>query len=490
MYNGHSGDYLKLLNEGALNKIHLSTINIMETTGIRFVTKEAISIFRSAGFLIENENIVKFRPDQVEGAIKKAPRKFTRHGLDPKYDIVMGDGTLSMGGGSLPLYVVDPFTYKRRNAALTDMVNFTRLVDGLKNLAIGNGVVKPWDVPDSVMHAIWNQNAVVNTYKPSCCWYATDKKTAQDTIDILSAACGGLNKLKEMKTWAITVCPDNSLTWGDSIIGLIEMAKVEVPIEILPMPFCGSMYPVTITGALVQANAETLSAIVLSQIINPGAPIIYAPSYGGIMDMSVGSHAFGTPETALYGAVAAQLGKWYGFPTNIMMGTTDSKVPDAQASYEKMMTMLLPALAGVDCMSLVGGMLDFALSASYEQMVIDNEIAGQVLRIRRGIEVNDETLAVDVIKDIGHGGHYLEHEHTLKHFREEFWMPEIADRYSREIWERNGGKDIKERAKEKVRQILAEHHPEPLDAEKRKEVDKVIKGIMDREGIGNVKLNF
>ena len=474
---------LRLLSEDDLNRIHEASLHIMEEKGIRFVTKEALDIFKKAGFKIENEDIVKFPPDFVMDAIKKVPQSFVRRGLDPKYDIAVGDGTLSMGGGSLPLYVVDPDTYSRRKATSEDMVKFTRLVDALPNLAIGNGVVKPSDVPDRVMHAVWNRNIVSNTYKPSCCWYAIDKKTAQDTIEILSAAAGGLDELKERKTWAITVCPDNSLTWGDSIIGLIEMAKVEVPIEIVPVPFLGSMYPVTLAGALVQANAEALSAVVLSQIVNPGCPVIYAPSYGGIMDMRAGSHAFGTPETALYGAAAAQLGKWYGLPTNIIVGITDSKVPDAQAAYEKMMTMLLPALADVDCMSLVGGMLDFALSASYEQMVIDNEIAGQVLRIRRGFKITDETLAVDVIKEVGHGGHYLEHKHTLKHFREELWIPEIADRYSREVWENKGGKDIKERAKEKAQKIIQEHYPTPLSEERQKEVDKVVKRIMKREKI-------
>lgn len=147
------------------------------------------------------------------------------------------------------------------------------------------------------MGAIRNRNACLNTVKPSCCWYALDKQTALDTINILSAAVGGIEELKKMKTWAVSITFDSALTWGGSIWGLIEMAKVEIPIEVLPMPFCGSIHPVTIAGTLAQVNAEALSAIVLSQIINPGCPIIYAASYGGIMDMATGNHAFGTPET-------------------------------------------------------------------------------------------------------------------------------------------------------------------------------------------------
>ena len=249
------------------------------------------------------------------------------------------------------------------------------------------------------------------------------------------------------------------------------------------MPFCGSTHPVTIAGALVQANAETLAVIVLAEIIKPGCPVIYAPSYGGIMDMAVGSHCFGTPESALYGAAAAQLGKWYNLPTNIMMGTTDSKAPDGQACYEKMMTFILPAIAGTDCISLAGGMLDFALSASYEQMIIDNEISGQVLRIRRAFEVNEETLAVPVIKEVGHGGTFLPTEHTLRHFKDELYFTKLADRTTYETWAATGKKDMLQRAKEKVAEILKKPRTAGITQSRRENVAAVVKEIFKREKI-------
>ena len=473
----------KLLTEEELKKIHESTLDIMENVGIKFTEKEALDIFSDAGFAVDAEGIVKFNPQLVEEYIKKAPSRFTRKGLDPKYDVDMGGGKLYMGGGSLPIHIIDPDTYERKDPTIKDMVRFTRLVDRLDNFAIGNGVVQPREIPTKVMHAVWNRNAAFNTSKPSCCWYALNRQTAQDTINILSAASGGIENLKTSKTWAITICPDSALTWGHSIWGVIEMAKVEIPLEILPMPFCGSIYPVTIPGALVQANAETLAVVVLAQIINPGCPVIYAPSYGGIMDMRVGSHCFGTPESALYGAAAAQLGKWYNLPTNIMMGTTDSKAPDAQAAYEKMMTFLLPALAGTDCMSLTGGMLDFALSASYEQMIIDNEIAGQVLRLRKGFDVNEETLAVSVIKQVGHGGMFLDTEHTLRHFKDELYFTNFADRSSYETWASAGRKDILHKAKEKAAEILKETTERGISQDRKDHVTQVVKEIFKREKV-------
>ncbi len=480
----------KILTDDELDKIHLATLNVMENSGVKFTLKEALEIFSDAGILVDKDGVVKFKLEQVDEYVRMAPAGFVRKGISSKYDCDFGSGNLYMGGGSLPVHIIDSETYERRKPSLQDMVKFTRLVDALENFHIGNGVVQPSEVPANVMHAIWNENAVFNTQKPSCCWYALDKRTAQDTIGILSAASGGEDKLKENKTWAITICPDSALTWGRSIWGVIEMAKVEIPLEILPMPFCGSTHPCTIAGALVQASAETLAVVVLSQIINPGCPIIYAPSYGGIMDMSAGSHCFGTPESALYGAAAAQLGKWYNLPTNIMMGTTDSKVPDAQASYEKMMTFILPALAGTDCMSLAGGMLDFALSANYEQMVIDNEISGQVLRIRSGFDVNSETLAVDVIKKVGHGGTYLPTEHTLEHFRQEFWFPNLADRNPYERWASEGKKDILQRAKGEVEKILKSHVPQGICKSRKEEVRRVVKKIFSRENVDYEKYDL
>ena len=201
------------------------------------------------------------------------------------------------------------------------------------------------------------------------------------------------------------------------------------------------------------------------------------------MDMAVGSHCFGTPESALYGASAAQLGKWYNLPTNIMMGTTDSKAPDAQASYEKMMTFILPALTGTDCMSLSGGMLDFALSASYEQMIIDNEMAGQVLRIRRAFEVNEETLAVPVIKEVGHGGIFLSTEHTLKHFRDEFYFTKLADRTTYETWAATGKKDMLQRARDIASAVPVEATGRGISLPRRQQVAQVVKEIFKREKI-------
>ena len=233
---------LKLLSEEDLDKIYLAALDILENKGVLFTTEEALNIFKREGLSVK-DGVVKFPPDLIEETISNIPKKFIRKGLNPKYDVKIGDSKCYFGGGSLPLYVVDANNYKRREALKDDMVKFTKLVNGLPNFAFGNGVVKPSDVQDSVIHAIWMQNLIKNSSKPSCCWYATSSQMAEDTIEIMAAACGSLEKLKDGKTWAITACPVAGLKFGDSIIGLIEMAKVGVPVEIMDTPFPGSMIP-------------------------------------------------------------------------------------------------------------------------------------------------------------------------------------------------------------------------------------------------------
>ena len=472
---------LKLLADEDLEKIHSATLDILENKGVLFTRAEAVDIFQKEGLQVK-DGIVKFPPDVVEEAISRIPEKFVRRGLRPEHDVRMGEGDCYFGGGSLPLYIVNANTFKRRKALKEDMIKFARLVDGLPNFSVGNGVVKPWDVPDSVIHAVWMQNILKNTSKPSCCWYAVSPQMAQDTISILAAASGGPDELKERKTWALTACPIAGLKFGDSIIGLIEMARAGIPVEVMDTPFPGSMNPVTLAGSLVLSNATILSAMVLSQIINPGTPVVYA-LYGGIMDMASGTHAFSTPETALYNIAAVQLCRRYGIPSNMAAPTSDSKVPDAQAAYEKMMIALIPALAGADSLTLLGGILDFGLSASYEQMVIDNEMAGQILRILKGFEVTEETLAVDLIKTTDHGGQYLDSEHTIRHFRDVFWFPFVSDRQVRELWEQKGSKDINRRAGELAEKIIAENQPSPLSEARTAEVDKAVEMILKREKV-------
>ena len=475
---------LRLLEDHHLQMIHETSCRLLEECGIYFEVDEAFDIADQAKLPFDRDSRIIYFPRRViEDAIHSTPDHFKRKGSSPRYDLNIGGGQLYLGAGSLPIYVLDPNSGSRRKALYRDMLCFLRLVNECDNLSIGNAVIKPSDVPDPVVHAVFNQVTVKYTEKPACCWYADRYQTARDTLRILEAAAGGREALKEAKTWALTSCPDACLKWGYSMIGLIEMARAGVPVEIMDTPFPGSLSPVTIAGTVALSNANVLAGVALAQIINPGTPLVYC-FYGGTMDMKVAGHAFGTPENALYTAAASQLCNMYHIPCNMTTPAVSAKCPDAQYACEKMMTAILPALSGVDCLSLFGGILDFGLTASYEQMLIDNEMAGQILHIRKGFEVTPETLAYDVIKSAGHGGHFLETDHTLKHYKNELYIPQLADRYGYEIWKKQGSKNILKNAKDKVEEILIDSEPECfLSVERCFEVDRAVNEILQRENV-------
>ncbi len=472
-----------LFDESHLLMIHETSCRLLEHKGVLFVPDEAVAIARAAGLRTDPDaHLVYFPRQVVESAIASSPRRFLRRGASPEYDCDIGNGQLFLGAGSLPLYILEAATRARRRGTYRDMLAFIRLGNHCGHLAIGNAVLKPDDVPDSVVHAIWNRATVKHIGKPACCWYADTLQSAGDTLRILRAAAGGDAALRERKSWALTACPVSNLKWGHSAIGLIEMAKAGVPVELMDTPFPGSLNPVTLAGALALANANLLAGLCLAQLIARGTPVVYC-LYGGIMDMREARHVFGAPETALYTAAAAALCRLYGIPSNMTVPAVSSKLPDAQCAYEKMMTALAPALAGVDCLSLFGGVLDFGLTASFEQLLIDDEMAGQLQRIRRGFEVNPETLAEELIRATPHGGHFLDSEHTLRHYRNELYLTGLADRRSYESWLADGGLDLTQRASAALPELLAAPLPVVLPAERAAAVDGAVADILQREGV-------
>ena len=477
-HQGQAAQYA-IVSEAQLDQIHNATLQVMERTGVRFLHEAATDIFREHGFSADANNIVRFKPQQVEAAIRSAPSRFTRIGLDPDCRVEYGTCGRHFGVGSLPIYIHDTTSRQRRRVTREDMRNISFLGSELENFDISNASVQDLEIPEDIIHVAWLQEQYTTSRKPFCCWYAKDVQTARDTLALAEAAQGGIDEVRRCQTIAITATIDNALTWGRSIIGLMEFASQGLCVEIMPMPMAGSCNPVTLAGTLVQGNAEILAAVALSQLINPGTPVIYAP-YCGMMDMAAATHSFGAAEVGMMASAWSQLSRRYGIPNDMVVATSDSKCPDAQAAYEKTISMLLPALAGADSLSMCGGMIDFALQASYEQLVIDNEIIGNIKRIISGIEVDEATLATDLIDRIAHGGSFLAEEHTLKYFRQEQYLSELRDRSDYEKWCADGRKDILTRAGEKVQEILKRPRKCHLSPEGKDAMDAVAAGIVER----------
>jgi trimethylamine---corrinoid protein Co-methyltransferase len=267
----------------------------------------------------------------------------------------------------------------------------------------------------------------------------------------------------------------------------MDCAKYGIPAEILPMPQLGATGPVTLAGSLAQLNAEFLSGLVISQLAKPGAPVIYGGS-PTTFDMRHCTARLGAIETVMLGCAYAQMGKFYGLPTHMYLGLSDTKVVDAQAGFESATGIILGALAGINVIS-GPGMLDLENCLSYEKLVIDDTICGMAERLVRGIDVNDETLALEAIRRVGAGGHFLADKHTIEWFKKELFIPsELVDRQDLKLWKEQGSKDIFKRAKEVAQRIIKDHKPEPLPPDIEKKLNSVTRKIMKAQGVDKLPL--
>jgi len=259
--------------------------------------------------------------------------------------------------------------------------------------------------------------------------------------------------------------------------GLIEYVSAGLPIAICPEVQSGVTGPATIAGTLTQLNAEALAGITVIQLLNPGCPALYG-SVSSILDMRTASIRLGSIETGILAAAAAQMAHSYGLPCRIVAGATDSKVLDMQAGYESALNLFIATMAGGDLVTYAVGGIEHTLTASYEKVLIDHEIIESIQRGLRGFEINENTLAIEVMKRLGPGGFYLAERHTRDNFRKEHLLTKLADTQNYDLWKKSGGKNITQRANEEVRKILSNHHPKPLDKDIRSQLQAYLEKVV------------
>jgi trimethylamine--corrinoid protein Co-methyltransferase len=262
----------------------------------------------------------------------------------------------------------------------------------------------------------------------------------------------------------------------DKVDVLLEFCRFGLPVQTYSIPAAGGTSPVTLAGSLAQQMAEVLAGVILGQLIRPGAPIRVAGN-GAIIDQKYGSFVLGCPEAALIIAASAQMFRYYGLPYALLGGESQARTLDMQAGYEKGIITLLSALSGAgDILPGVASTVGGAEFSIYEQAVIANDICGMIYRILQGIEVNPDTLAVSVIREVGPGGHFLKQRHTREHYKLENWEPKVSNRImSREEYEESGARDVRVRAREEVKRILATHHPKPLSEAAQRKLEQIVK---------------
>jgi trimethylamine--corrinoid protein Co-methyltransferase len=441
--------------------------------------RPGLEVMEAAGCRVDFQRRVVRIPERVLGkCLATAPPAFTLYARDPAWDVRVDQRNVYTIGGSSALNVVG-LDGVRRPATLQDLADLTRLQDALPNLHVMHGIVNPQDIPQEGFDRILFSTVMANTRRN---YYsqALGAQGVRDQVEMASLLAGGADALRVRPFFTIVLCLVSPLVHPRiRTEELMECAALGVPLYVEADALPGATTPVTLAGTLVEQSANILAGICLAQIIRPGLPCIYSIA-SGILDMRTGGYSGGAPETQILHAATAQLAHAYGLPCQAGTGI-DATLPDAQAGYERGLQVLTCALAGADFVHLSVGMLEQMLTSSYESCVIDDEILGAAFRIVRGLEVNEDAIALDLIRRVGIGGSYLGEEHTARHFREVTWFPTLTNRQRWENWMAEGGTDMRQRGIQKARKILAEHRPRHLDPKMAAELERMARAMQARE---------
>ena len=472
---------LKLLSKGDVEAIHGASLEVLEGAGVMVKNDRAHEILKDAGCTIEGNN-VRIPSSLVEESVKKAPASFGLSTRDGSKSYTVGGSNVIYNPGSAAIFFLDRESREMRRADAKDFRDLVRLTDALEHIHAQSTAMVPADVPEIIGDLYRLYVILENSTKPIITGAFT-KEGLLDMKNMLEAVVGGPEELRKSPRAIFDCCPSSPLMWSDvTCENLIDCAEHGIPAEIIPAPQMGATSPVTIAGTLVEANAEFLSGAVISQLVEPGAIVIYGGSPSAF-DMRFLTARLGAVEAVMAACASAEMGKYYGVPTHGYLGLSDSKAVDGQSSFESGMGILLGAMTGINIVS-GPGMQASENCHSLEKLVIDNELCGAAYRLVEGIRVDEESLAIEVISKVGPGGHFLAERHTRENLRKERFMPsEVLDRLSPDAWVKAGSRDATDRAREKADTILREHEPEPLGDDEASELRRTLEGILDRYGI-------
>ncbi|MFC2024804.1 trimethylamine methyltransferase family protein [Chloroflexota bacterium] len=452
---GLAGGSYKPLTEESISKVHQTVMRIIEEVGFEVNSKEALNLFKKAGAWADEENHrVRLPQEKVLELIKTTPSEILLCGKNEKNDIHLGGNRVYAGTGGTALYIYEPATDTKRLATLEDLKHIAKLVDHLDNIHLFMLPTYPNGLPVEQVDVNRFFAGLDNTTKHIMGGVYTIEGVEQ-VVRIAEMVAGSKEALKERPIVSMIACSMSPLKMDSHYGDLqIAIARSGIPLVCPAEPLCGATSPVTLAGNLVVQTVDSLMGVMLAQIVNPGTPTIFG-SVATNTDLRNLSYLAGSIEMGLLNAAGAQMAQFYRLPFYATGGMTDSKVLDSQSGYESALTNLLCALAGSNFIHDAAGLMEFAMTVSYEKFVIDNEILGMVMRAVEGIRVDDETIAFDLIKQVGPGGNFVTAKHTRQFMRREHYQPTLSDRDSREEWESGGKQTTWEKASEIVEQITA-----------------------------------
>ena len=461
---GFVGGQYRALTDHDVNRIHEAALHTLETVGMGVIGNmpPGGQAMLDQGASLSDAGRILIPGSMVEDTLASTCKSWTLHGLDENRSIEISSKQVHYGtaGGAVGIRDFQSKTY--RDPTLCDLYDVVRLIDTLPNIhwcyrpLIARDMTSLDDLDINTAYAL-----MTGTTKP---WGITvgSVENVERVVAMFDMALGGEGRFKK--------APICHAVQGDGVPPLryaedrclIKEAYIRagMPLMIASAPQAGATAPAALAGTIVQVVAEALAGLVYVHAISPGHPVTFAP-WPFVADLRTGSMSGGSAEQALLSAGVAQMGTFYDLPTSVPAGMADSKVPDAQAGFEKAYTTLMAGMAGANMVHESAGMHASLLGCTLESFVVDDDMLGNVMRAIRGIEVTDETLSLDVIADVNVNGpgHYLGHGQTLELMESEYRYPSVADRATPQAWEEVGAQNMEERARDYVRETLAEHYP-------------------------------
>ncbi len=469
----------EVLSREEVERIHEASMEILQTVGIKVDYGMARDLFRKAGAQVDDQaQSVRIPEKLVEWALKQAPGEFKLYGSDGKLEMQIGGEAVQFAALGTPTASLDLETGEHRPSSMADLLNHIKLIDGCENIHCSQMDVWPNDLPMTTIHSeaihAWAHHSR-KSFGMGCYGYLP----TLDMMRMMAIAVGGKQELKKRPRF-FGICSTVSPLQMTQIQveGMMICAEYGQPVTMAPEGIAGTTAPVTLAGLLIQENANILAHITLAQIFRPGAPVLYG-TVSTIANMRLGTVALGAVETGLITAASAQLAHRYGLPIRSVGGTTEAKTGDLQAGAERMATLLPAVLSGVHYITFAGT-LDSSMLESDALLVMDDELAGMALRVKRGIEVNETSMAMDVIRKVGFSSNYITEKHTMQNFRHEHYLPKFMVRQPYESWKDEGGKSALDNAREKAREILANHQPRELDPTIEKELEAYRRMVAER----------
>jgi len=464
---------LEVMTSNDVETIHTNSLDLLETMGIKIVSNEALQLLKDAGADVDEKTKVARIPSHlVMESVRKCKRPVRLCARNPKNDLVLDGKHCYICTDGTGLATIDLETGVRRPSTKRDVAESAKIVDYLEFMNMYYPLVTPLDVPKHA-HTVHEFEAAFNNCEKHVTSGATYlKEEAKYELKMAAAVVGGEKELRRRPIVSAVTCTSSPMVLGMTTDAAIEFVRAGCPPMMMTMPLVGATSPMTVAGAVLIGNAQVLALTTVCQLAAPGSPVCYSTEPMA-MDVQTGIFEGLFPAANMVRASHVQMARYYKIPIFVGGWGSCSKVPDAQAAYEKVLSAFLYYLSGTDITS-GPGLLENWTVLSYEQLLIDYEIYTMMVDMLKGFPVTEDSMALDVVKKVGHEGHFLGQKHTVDHFKE-MWQPIVTDGQTYQTWKASGSKSAVDHANAKAKEILKTHEVTPLPEDVKKELARIVR---------------